>query len=147
MRDTIVIDLDGTLSDPAARRHLVLGKKRDYKAFHARIAEDPINEWCKKIMDWAYATGYEIAIVSARPAKLENVTRAWLEKHGVRFTSIYLLRPEDDSTPAVELKRAWLKRYGAPSILFAVDDDSRLVKMWREEGVVCLQCEDKMEGN
>lgn len=150
MKDTIVIDLDGTLSNCDHRRHLVQGKKRDYEAFHAKIGEDPVNEWCAMLMERmsvdpeCEGSGYKIIIVSARPWSATVETRRWLLKNHVVYDSLFLLRTDGDSTPDQDLKREWLHSYGKDRILFVVDDRSRVVKMWREEGLVCLQC-DKWE--
>ena len=57
-----------------------------------------------------------------------------------------MLREDGDNTPDQELKRAWLHAYGKERILFTVDDRQKVVDMWREEGLTCLQCADWKEG-
>lgn len=141
MKNTIVVDLDGTLSDGRARYHLVAGKKRDYEAFHALLNEDPVNEWFRDLIRGMAQLGKRIALVSARPAIVEPATRAWLEKHEIPFHALYLLRGADN-TPDQELKRAWLHEYGKDRVLFVVDDRQKVVDMWRAEGLTCLQCAD-----
>ena len=139
---TIVIDADGTLADVTHRRHLVSGRgHRDYEAFHALLSEDPLNEWCAEIMKQFYFAGFDVVIVSARPARYETQTRKWLESHNVLYTSLNLLRPNDDSTPDQELKMRWLESYGKENILFVVDDRQKVVNQWRAAGLVCLQCD------
>lgn len=140
MKDTIVCDLDGTLANVDHRRHLVSGKKRDYEAFHGLLHLDPANEWCLAILETFYRNGYEVVLVSARPKKYEPQTLKWLEKNCAKYSQLNLLRPDNDSTPDQELKRAWLKRYGPENILFVIDDRQKVVDMWREEGLTCLQC-------
>lgn len=141
MKNTIVVDLDGTLSDGRARYHLVAGKKRDYPAFHALLGEDPVNEWCRDLVRGMAQLGKRIALVSARPAYCEASTRAWLEKHEIPFHALHLLRAGDeDNTPDQELKRAWLQGYGKDRVLFVVDDRQKVVDMWRAEGMTVLQC-------
>lgn len=137
---TIVIDLDGTLANVDHRRHLVTGKHRDYNAFHALIATDPVNEWCKALIDGMYDRHFNVEIVSARPYKYEATTRLWLQKHNVRFTNLNLLRPDGTNTPDQELKRDWVRKYGKEKILFVVDDREKVAKMWREEGLTVLHC-------
>lgn len=143
IRDTIVIDLDGTLADCTARQHLVMGRHRDYAAFQARLHEDPVHEWCARLMV-AFRHTAVIVLVSARPKECHEATFAWLKDRGLRnaFHALYLLRPAGDSTPSLELKRAWLRAYGPERVLFAVDDDQRNARMFRAEGVVCLLCAD-----
>lgn len=137
---TIVVDLDGTLANVDHRRHLVMGKHRDYEAFHKLIPFDPVNMWCKQLMKSMYQLGLPCIIVSARPQKYESATRSWLEKHSVPFTGLALLRPDDDSTPDQELKRTWLRNYGKEDVLFVIDDRAKVVAMWREEGMTALHC-------
>ena len=59
------------------------------------------------------------------------------------FNALYLLRGEHDKfTPDQDLKRTWLNQFGKEDILFVVDDRQKVVDMWREEGLTCLQCAD-----
>lgn len=140
-KDTIVIDLDGTLSDCSARRYLVEGKHRDYEAFHARLGEDPVNRWCQELIKEVRSGGQLfVVVVSARPYSALWQTKTWLIGNSVLVDDIFLLRGEGDNTPAKELKRRWLHSYGKERVLFSVDDCPKVAKMWREEGVVCLHC-------
>lgn len=152
IRDTVVVDLDGTLSDGRARYHLVKGKHRDYDAFHARLEEDPVNYWCLSILEaymrynaamhdlYAGVGAFRLVLVSARPAVAREATYRWLRKHVVPHDELHLLRKDGDSTPDHELKRAWVRAYGKERILFCIDDRQKVVDMWREEGLTCLQC-------
>jgi len=149
MKDTIVVDLDGTLADGRARYHLVSGKKRDYEAFHAKLGEDPVNEWCAEIVrrfhyknDQGPFDEISVVLVSARPKSAQADTLAWLKKNYVPFGALFCLRADGDNTPDQELKRAWLHAYGKERVLFCVDDRKKVVDMWREEGLTCLQCAD-----
>lgn len=151
MKNTVVVDLDGTLSDGHARYPLVSGKHRDYAAFHARLGEDPVNEWCRDLIRGMMEIGKRVVFVSARPTSVTlkdgtvfdvlGATRDWLAKHEIRYHALHLLRGED-STPDQELKSAWLNEYGKDRVLFVVDDRQKVVDMWRAEGMTCLQCAD-----
>lgn len=149
MKNTVVIDLDGTLANGSARYHLVSGKKRDYAAFHARLGEDPVNEWCRDLIRGMAQLGKRVVLVSARPTKIYTpapfdvlaATREWLERNEIPHHELHLLRG-DDNTPDQELKRAWLHEYGVERVLFTVDDRQKVVDMWRAEGLTCLQCAD-----
>lgn len=162
MRDTIIIDIDGTLSNCDHRRHLVEGKKRDYPAFHALLHLDSVNEWCRELMrafvsQHRFAQAFthvplspedegdqlkrRVVLVSARPAYTRDATIGWLVNHelGDFFHEIYLLRASDeDDTPAIELKRRWIEKYGRDRILFAVDDDPRNIAQFKELGITAL---------
>lgn len=144
MKDTVVVDLDGTLADGRARYHLVKGKHRDYEAFHKRLGEDPPNEWCVRLIRAIVNGGHglRVVLVSARPKSAHAETIAWLAEHLGEdfFHALFLLRAEGDSTPDQELKRNWLHAYGKDRVLFTVDDRQKVVNMWRQEGITCLQC-------
>ena len=136
----IVVDLDGTLCNVDHRRPLVTGKHRDYDAFHAKLSDDPVNEWCKRLILAMHGTGYDVALVSARPKKYEFATRQWLTKNEVPFTMLYLLREDGSDTPDQEIKTAWARDFGLENILFWVDDRKKVVDAIRSLGVTVLQC-------
>lgn len=140
----VVVDLDGTLADVEHRKHLIKGPKKNWKAFHEACARDHPNPWCVALIRALLKAGIGIQLVSGRSREVQAETEAWLEKLFPRKDRIVLvlLRAGGDFTPDTELKRAWLKSFGKHRVLFAVDDRARVVKMWREEGVVCLQCDD-----
>ena len=141
----VVVDLDGTLANVDHRRHLIRGGRRDWKAFHEACIDDAPNEWCVRLIQTLRAAGYGIELASGRSQTVEALTLQWLERvfagdlSGIRLV---LLRPRGSSVPDTELKREWARSFGKKRILFAVCDRGRVVRMWREEGVTCLQCDD-----
>jgi hypothetical protein len=138
-KDTVVIDLDGTLADVSHRLPLIHRDHPDYRSFFARVGGDALNDWCRALIK-ALADDYRVVLVSGRPESTRDDTVAWLERHGVPYHELHLVRRQGDFTPDHELKRRWLRGYGKDRILFSVDDRQAVVDMWREEGIVCLQC-------
>ena len=138
-RDTIVVDIDGTLADITHRLHYISGAHADYKSFFANVGGDALNEWCRELIR-AFAARYRIVLVSGRPDSTLDDTRVWLARNHVAYHELHLVRRNGDFGPDHELKRAWMRTYGKDRILFAVEDRQRVVDMWRDEGVVCLQC-------
>jgi hypothetical protein len=136
---TAVFDLDGTLADISHRVHLVQSDKPDWDAFYSLIPGDDLNSWCKELMD-AMCEKHEVVIVSGRPKRCLKDTKEWLEKYEVPYHKLYLVREDKDYRPDHELKKKWLDGYGRNKILFVVDDRTRVVDMWRNEGIICLQC-------
>ena len=63
----------------------------------------------------------------------------WLEEHDVNYHEL-LLRRDGDYRSDVVVKREMLADLDKSKILFVVEDRSRVVEMWRSEGLVCLQC-------
>lgn len=140
MRKTkIVCDLDGTLCDVRYRRHFVSGKKKDFESFHRLLVLDEPVQSVKATLNALALQDFEILLVSARPNSYRTQTEEWLNKNLIIWDELYLLRPDNDSTPDVVLKREWLKTQNKESILFCLDDRQRIVDMWREEGLTCFQ--------
>jgi len=138
---TILIDLDGTLADVSHRLHHVQGRRKNWDAFFAGMAEDPLNAWCRELMRGMKALGHTIAIVSGRPDDYEREVRNWLTTHDAPFDRL-LLRQAGDFRPDTVVKQEILhEHFDKDDILFIVDDRQGVVDMWREQGLVCLQCE------
>lgn len=140
MKEIIIIDLDGTLADIRHRRHFVEGenKKKDFNSFHKACVNDkPIKEIIR-LVQLLYGN-YEIHIFSGRSKLIKKETIAWLKKHNINYNKL-IMREEKDYTPDYELKKKWLDKYNKEDIAFVIDDRDRLVKMWREQGLTCLQC-------
>lgn len=141
----VIVDLDGTLADVEHRRHLVTGKRRNFKAFHEACVSDTPNAWCVALIEAVRAAGHEVLLVSGRSQAVEKETLEWLSKvfkDDLRNIKLVLLAPHGTNRPDTELKREWLREFGKEKVLFVVEDRARVVRMWRDEGVVCLQCDD-----
>lgn len=138
----VVFDLDGTLANIDHRVHLVRCEKPDYKSFFKSCVNDTPNEWCADLIRILRENpNYHVLIVTARDKMVEGETRDWLERYDLAWNvELVMVREHGDHTPDVELKRRWLREFGPQNILFVVDDRERVVRMWREEGVTCLQC-------
>jgi uncharacterized HAD superfamily protein len=141
IKRTVVIDLDGTLADLGHRLHFVRQEHKQFDEFHAAAKGDTPNAWCVALMGAMKSQGYLVYIVSARPKRLNSVTTCWLSDHEVPYDKLILLRDNDDHTKDQELKRDWVRGYGAHKILFWVDDRERVVTAIRGEGIVVLQCQ------
>jgi hypothetical protein len=86
-----------------------------------------------------YASGIRIILCSGRSEEHRPETVEWLAQHGVNYHEL-LLRRDGDRRTDVVVKREILAGLDKSKILFVVEDRSRVVEMWRSEGLVCLQC-------
>jgi predicted kinase len=146
----VIFDIDGTLADVEHRRQFL---PHWGKFFAAQHLDTPIEAvaWLARTL-WSN-TGAEpaVIIVSARPADYEDVTREWLRKHEIFFDKLYM-RPTGDYRKDSIVKREILQEIlddGYEPFL-VIDDRPEVVDMWREYGLVCLQCapeEIKMEND
>lgn len=138
--DTVVFDIDGTLADISHRIHYIQKSPPDYDAFFAHVGGDRLNVWCAELIA-ALHPKYRVILISGRPVSTREDTERWLVDNNVPYHELVLVRGNKDYRPDDQLKREWLKKHGKERILFTVDDRQRVVDMWRDEGLVCLQCD------
>ncbi len=148
MTRAVIIDLDGTLYDARARRERCFpeGGKKDFDRWNAEAHEDMPNSWCAELVQAMRATGSFPIFVSGRDGTYEPQTRAWLKRNLNLTDQDYLLymRPAGDYRKDTELKREIFDTHlrNAFDVRFCVDDRRQVVEMWRELGLVCLQCDE-----
>lgn len=140
-KKAIIVDLDGTLADITHRRKFVEGKTKDWKNFNRNIIKDDLNSWCAEIIR-RMIPDHHVLLVSGRTDDLKQETTDWLKKHSVPFTDL-MMRPEKDYRDDTVVKREIYEEKIKPfyDVLFVIDDRAKVVKMWRETGLVCLQCD------
>lgn len=138
---TAIVDLDGTLCVIDHRLRHVTGSNRNWDAFFHGIPDDELNEPIAAVVDALRHAGYEIVLCSGRPEKCRDVTVAWLEKYGIYYSSLYM-RPDGDTRPDHIVKKQLLDgiREDGFEPFVVIDDRQSVVDMWREEGLLCLQC-------
>lgn len=147
MIDAIIMDIDGTLADGAHRVHLLPeGEARKsaeaWQAWYDAGAGDKLNGEIAELNN-AMADSCQVIIITGRQESHRKLTQDWLTRHGIHWDEL-LMRESGDHRDDWVVKRELLQRLRANgfNILFAVEDRKQVVKMWREEGVRCLQvCE------
>ena len=140
MTDEIVIfDIDGTLADVSERIHHVRKKPKNWPAFFEGMAQDKAIHSMVRLCNLLYASGIRIILCSGRNEEHRAQTIEWLAGQGVKYHDL-LLRRSNDRRSDTEVKRELLATLNKSKILFVVEDRSRVVEMWRSEGLVCLQC-------
>lgn len=86
------------------------------------------------------STNFQLLIVTGRPETYRTHTHDWLSRHKVKYNDLWMRIDGDDRADA-EVKRTLFKALREVyDIWFVVEDRQRVVDMWREEGVLCLQC-------
>ena len=144
----VIFDIDGTLADVTHRLHHLDGEK-DWNAFFRDMIDDtpvePISRLAKMLYHNAQAQRDidAVLIVTARPERPDwrQITLDWLAAHEIPYSAIYM-RPEGDMRSDHLVKRDILQRIlddGYEPVL-VVDDRPQVVKMWRDHGIVTLQC-------
>lgn len=140
MSKIVLCDLDGTLSDTSHRVHFIRGgRRRDYDSFFAASGEDEPIQAVIALVNALALAGKEIHIITGRREDTREITEAWLERHDVSYDKL-MMRPFSDRTPDHVLKRQWFETdYDPADILLALEDRARVVAMYRELGITCLQ--------
>ncbi len=138
-KDAVIFDLDGTIACIDQRRQYLEGKK-DWDAFFSEIHNDTLNEWSLELIN-LLRTKYKIIIVSGRSKKYEAQTKDWLTKYSVYYDTL-IKRELNDLRKDCEVKKDLFisQIQDKFKILFVVDDRASVVSMWRELGLVCLDC-------
>lgn len=161
----VIVDIDGTLSDATHRQHYVRqppdaalarigasGAKwhPNWQAFHAEVDKDPPKPVIVELVKWL-SQSYHIIIVSGRSPDYGCgiKTEDWLDQHlstdGIPGCELYehlFMRAAGDTKPDYEHKQEILDLLPKHRIAFVLDDRDQVVRMWRKNGLTCLQCAD-----
>jgi phosphoglycolate phosphatase-like HAD superfamily hydrolase len=138
-QEIVIFDIDGTLADVSERIHHVRKKPKNWNAFFQGMARDKAIHSMVRLCNILYASGIQIILCSGRNEEHREQTVTWLAEHGVNYHDLRL-RKNNDRRSDTEVKRELLATLDKSKILFVVEDRSRVVEMWRSEGLVCLQC-------
>ena len=139
----VVFDIDGTLADLTHRRHFVATKPKNWPAFERGLLNDTVFSDIVELLLMHYTVGTPIVLASGRGAQSRADTEKWLrESAGLegKYQKLYMRAEGDyraDDIVKAELL-AQMRNEGYHPYL-AYDDRDRVVKMWRENGVRCLQ--------
>ena len=119
--------------------------KKNWDAFHAACVHDtPI----KPVINTYFALAMsnppdspDVWIWSGRSDSVRAQTEAWLRAH-VPWYTVIKMRKAKDYTPDDQLKERWLHAMSPEDrarLVMVFDDRTRVVEMWRRNGVVCAQ--------
>jgi phosphoglycolate phosphatase-like HAD superfamily hydrolase len=135
---SVVVDIDGVLSDAASRQHYIEYPRRDWRAFFDACGEDRVIEEIKILLD-LLDPALRVLLLTGRPARVHQLTEAWLDRYGIRWDAL-LMRAGGDYSQAREFKEeavAELRRQGF-DLRLAIEDDRRNVEMFRAAGLPCI---------
>lgn len=142
-KECIIVDIDGTVADCSHRRKYVEQQPKDWDMFYSLslVQADRVIESTAKIVR-AMAHNYSILYVSGRRRELYWPTVNWLRKNNLwLYPNKLFMREFDDKRDDVTIKlEIWqdLKARGWKPLL-VLDDRNRVVKMWRDQGLICHQ--------
>jgi len=131
-REAIIVDLDGTLA------HMNGRGPYDY----SKVGEDTLDDVVAGLIEEALADNCHVLIVSGREDVCREDTVAWLKRHRVANSELWM-RATDDKRPDREVKEEIYERniHGRYNIRYVLDDRDSVVVMWRRKGLKVLQVE------
>lgn len=143
MTRAVIFDIDGTLADATHRLHHIQNGSRNWDAFFAEAANDPVIEPIRDLAFLFDNQDYRIILVSGRTDKIRGLTEAWLDRHGIPYHELHM-RAEGDYRQDFVVKSELLDGILASGhqVHCVIDDRPSVVAMWRERGLTCLQCRD-----
>ncbi|MEM9464280.1 MAG: hypothetical protein AAGA90_02850 [Actinomycetota bacterium] len=138
---TVVLDLDGVISDASHRQHFLEAERsrdKDWHGFFHSCVDDPVIPHGAALAA-AMASDHGVVILTARIDEIRDKTVAWLEVNGIRHDWLILRGPREGG-PSVEWKRGQLEGLAeaGAEIRFCADDDPRNVEMMRALGIPTL---------
>jgi hypothetical protein len=131
----VVFDLDGVLSDAASRQHYLEGPWRDWDSFFEKCGDDPLIEEVAQLLG-LLDVDLSVVLLTARPARVQPQTLAWLHRYGLRW-DLLVMRDRGDYGAAREFKRRSVRELRGAGLnpVLSFEDDRRNVAMFHEEGV------------
>jgi len=128
-----VLDIDGVLADVGHRLVHLQRRPKDWAAFFAAMADDPVLEPGRDLAV-QLARDHPIVYLTGRPRRYTDVTRTWLTRHGLPEGHL-LERRDGDRRPARIVKPAMLGALARQvPIHLVVDDDEAVCEAYRQAG-------------
>lgn len=129
LQPAIVCDIDGTLA------HMHDRSPYDWSKVGNDKVDIPI-AWLTSIL----FRSVSVILVSGRDASCHKETKDWLAKNGICYTKL-IMRKEGDNRPDEVVKEEIFNENirGNYNVRFVLDDRNKVVDMWRQLGLKCLQ--------
>lgn len=126
--NVIIVDVDGTIAFRGNRNPY------DWGNVGNDLPNEPVIKLLMQLEEWN-----DLIFVSGRSAICREETMWWLTNQGFDNPSIYM-RHEDDYRADEIVKREIYDRFiSNRDVLCVFDDRNKVVSMWRELGLTCLQ--------
>lgn len=141
--DALVCDLDGTLCNEDHRRPITTGTgwgEKEYNEYYAEMHKDTPYRHIQEIIK-RFSEDHEIIFVTGRPDKYIEATTNWLNTHLPDIKYKLIMRKDGNYDCDTVVKTKIYNELIKPNynVMFVLEDRTRVVKMWRDLGVPCLQ--------
>jgi len=140
-----IFDLDGTLANDDRRKHYLLETPMNWDGWYSEVIRDRLNLDIAKFVDYGISRGIKIILCTGRDERCRVDTEQWLRDYKVKYEILYMRKNKDFRQDDI-IKKEMLDdmRFRGYNPTMAFEDRDRVVKMWRENGIRCLQVQ---EGN
>jgi len=141
-RDTILIDIDHTLSS-AFHRDEMIGHV-SWDDYHTASLHDEPLEDIAFLARVLHGHGCKIVAMTARPEKFRQITMRWLVQEAIPVSEL-LMRDNDDFSPEAKMKiQLAISHFGSEdaireNVAFVVDDREDVVGVFQAIGVTGFQ--------
>tara|TARA_R100000656_G_scaffold117522_2_gene90918 strand:+ start:12706 stop:13146 length:441 start_codon:yes stop_codon:yes gene_type:complete len=140
MKRIVLCDIDGTLANVVHRLHLVSGEEKNWEEFNSKSKEDNVKEDIANILRQLYSDEEtEISIITAREDKWIEDTKRWLDLNDIPYNNLHMRKAGDRRSDSDVKREIFRKNYKKKDIWFVLEDRVKVVKMWRELELTCLQ--------
>lgn len=144
LKDCVIVDLDGTVANCDWRLPLIKNKPKNWKAFFEGIPHDqPIYSMCRMVETMWKNDTIRVVFSTGRPDTYRKESIEWIYTHIYAAPhALYMRSQKDGHRPAHEVKKDLLSQIRADGFnpVMAIDDDEKVCKMYREEGLIVLYC-------
>lgn len=145
MKNTIIVDIDGTIAKVGDRLKYLQQEKKDWDSFYEHCDEDTIIQPIAKLVDHL-AVDYDIVFCTGRRESVREKTIQWIDKH-LGFAGSFagelklLMRKDNDWRPDTEVKPELLAKngYTPDNVWFILEDRDSVVAKLRSLGFIVLQ--------
>lgn len=129
-RPIVIVDVDGTVANNVKNRS-------PYD--ESRVIEDEPHETIATWVRNLYSS-YNICIVSGRHDTCGDETWDWFEMNDIPFDGMFMRYAADNRSDTIIKKEILdeLRSVVGENIAFALDDRPRIIRMWRENGILAL---------
>jgi FMN phosphatase YigB (HAD superfamily) len=135
----VIFDLDGTLADIKHRLHYIEGEKKDWNSFNAACEQDDYKWKIGALATTFKEIGRSIAIFTGRDENYRAHTERWLASKKVPYDLLKMRTAKDYRSDTIVKKEMFTQHFIPSDIWLVVDDRDKVVEMWRELGLTCLQ--------
>lgn len=134
-KPVILVDMDATLCLNTSGRPFY-----GENSASGMLEDIPVEEICRLVRQMGEHCLVFIVTGREGTAEVVDATKEWLKKNKIPSDAIFF-RPVGDYSPGPDCKKRIYEENikGKYNVQFVLDDNSKCVRMWREQGLICLQ--------